>query len=664
MGRSKGEAGPGFGHGSQARPKRAHPPQQGGGRPGAERATRQGEPSGESSHRPARDRLPRDKEIPGPATTAGRGERRPPVRGALPSPRVSGPGTVADLRARLRAIDGRGYSAYKDIVGEYRFPQFTLFVDFVQGDPYAPPSRLRVRVSQAIAGFPPDLLSPKIRRVALADFLGRAFAAAIRKHVRGSRGIGPSGTIAVDVGEQEILERTSCVVCPEFVEVRFSAALPSAGRTISGRDAMAMLLDEVPRVVGSALVRSALDEASLRRHVAVAEDQEALRAQLAERHLVAFVADGAVLPRASGVSQRPLTGPQVVPFESPPELRTELATPNRGRVTGMGVPQGVSLIVGGGFHGKSTLLAALDRGVYNHIPGDGREYVVTRSDAVRIRAEDGRPAERVNISAFVDGLPFQKDTTSFTTDNASGSTSQAVNIVEALEVGTKLLLVDEDTSATNFMIRDARMQRLIPNAWEPITPFIDQVRNLFADYSVSTVLVVGGSGDYFDVADTVIAMHDYRPVLVTDAARDVARELPSHRVSESRERFGAVTKRAVVAESVNPYRRGKPRVQARGRHALEFGGVTIDLSAVEQLVDAGQTRAIGDLILYCLHRGYFEADTPLSEALARALSDLDIRGLEVLSPHGAAGDYARPRLYEVAAALNRLRGLRVKQVGV
>jgi predicted ABC-class ATPase len=424
-----------------------------------------------------------------------------------------------------------------------------------------------------------------------------------------------------------------------------------------------MLLDEAPRLVEAALVYKAHNPAELKRHVLAAEDQEALRAQLAERRLVAFVPDGAILPRESGVSQRPLTGNNVVAFQSPPELRVELTAPNRGAISGMGIPPGVTLIVGGGFHGKSTLLAALDRGVYDHVPGDGREYVVTRADAVRIRAEDGRSVERVNISAFVDNLPLGKDTVAFTSENASGSTSQAANIVEALEAGTRLLLVDEDTSAGNFMLRDARMQRLVPKEAEPITPFIDQVRSLYEDYSVSTVLVMGGSGDYLDVADTVIAMRDYRPEVVTEAARRVAGELPAHRAREGRGRFGAVTKRAVVPESVNPERRGRTRAQARGLHAIELGEATIDLSALEQLVDVGQTRAIAELFVYCQFRGYFLDDTPLADALARGLTDADNRGLEVLSPHGASGDYARPRLLEAVAALNRLRGLRVKQVG-
>jgi len=399
----------------------------------------------------------------------------------------------------------------------------------VQGDPFASPSLLRVRVPQELAGFPPPLYSSPIRRVALEDYITRQFALAIRRFVKGNRGTGKSGMVAVDVGGQEILERTACVVDDLFVEVRFSAGLPAAGRTVLANEAYAIFYQEIPKLVQSALYYTALDEDAVRRHVEVAEDAQALRDQLEVRSLVAFVADGSVLPRESGISPRPMPSGQAVPFDSPPELRVELQAPNRGKMVGMGIPTGVTLIVGGGYHGKSTLLSALEMGVYNHIPGDGREYVVSRAEAVKIRAEDGRRVEGVDISPFISNLPFQKDTTAFSTDNASGSTSQAANIVEALEVGSRLLMMDEDSCATNFMIRDERMQKLVPKEKEPITPFIDQVQNLHQEHDVSTILVIGGSGDYFDVADTVLFMENYRPRVVTQRAHRIAAEDPSQR---------------------------------------------------------------------------------------------------------------------------------------
>jgi len=570
----------------------------------------------------------------------------------------------ADLRQRLRSIDGRGYRAYQQIEGEYRFPRFFLAVDHVQGDPFASPSMVRVRVPQPLAKFPPDLYSSRIRRVAAEDFVTRSFDVAIGRVVKGHRGTGHSGMIAVDAGGQEILERTSCVLNDQHVEVRFVLGLPAYGRTCQASEAIPMFFQEIPSLVEMAMFYSALPQDVLAKHVEVAEDQEALRDQLRERGLVAFVGDGSVLPRTSGISEEPLVGPQVVRFASPPELKVYLKAPNRGDVPGMGIPEGVTLVVGGGYHGKSTLLAALSRGVFNHVPGDGREYVVTRGDAVKIRAEDGRSVEKVDISPFISNLPFQKDTSSFSTDNASGSTSQAANIIEALEYGTSLLLIDEDTSATNFMIRDGRMQRLVPKQGEPITPFIDQVRNLAQQYRVSTIVVVGGSGDYFDVADTVIRMKDYLPSVVTKEAHRIAAEMPTHREKEAPSQFGQIVPRAVVAESLDPYRKGRVKVSARGLHAVEFGRYTIDLQNVEQLVDPSQTRAIADILLYGLRQGYFDRNAPITSALERIYADISASGLDVISPHRGQhpGDYARPRLQEVAQTINRLRGLEVRQL--
>lgn len=573
--------------------------------------------------------------------------------------------THDQLKSVLRTIDGRGYRAYGQIAGEYQFPRFVLAIDHVQGDPFASPSRVRIRVSRSSAGFPPDLTETAVRRIATQDFIIRRFAEAIRSIVKGDRGTGHSGRVYIDVGGQEVLERTACRLDDQHLEIRISLGLPAAGRTVLGREAAAMLFDEIPRLVESSAFYRALDREALQRHVAVVEDQEAIRQQLPTLGLLAFIADGSVLPRASGVSDRPLESPRVVKFVSPPELRSVVRVPNRGNISGMGIPEGVNLIVGGGYHGKSTLLNALARCVYAHIPGDGREYVVTRQDAVKIRAEDGRSVQKVDISPFISDLPFGVDTVAFTTDNASGSTSQAANIVEALEAGSRLLLIDEDTSATNFMIRGARMQRLVPKEREPITPFIDQVRNLYVERGVSCVLVVGGSGDYFDVADTVIAMHNYVPSVVTTEAKRIAEELPTHRVKENGTVFGSLAQRAVVAESVDPVRRGKVKVGARGPRAVEFGWETIDLQAVEQLIDSSQTEAIANILVYALRRGYFDRNTPLRAAIERVLEDMMRHGLEVISPYatGHPGDYAVPRIYEVVAALNRLRTLRIHQVG-
>lgn len=564
--------------------------------------------------------------------------------------------TQNDLLQTLKRIDGRGYKAYKDIRGDYSFPGFQLFVDHVQGDPFATPSLLRVRVPAEQAGFPQELYCNHVRRVALQDFLTRAFSRQITTVSRQRRGSGKSGLIQIDSCGQEIIERTAMIVTEKYVEARFSMGLPARGRTVLGREAEEMFLREIPAVVKGALYYKSLDAGKIVLHVDTAEDQEHLRSILYEKNWVVFVADGSVLPRKSGVSDLPLSSPGVVPFTSPASMEAEVELPHRGTIKGMAVPEGVTLIVGGGYHGKSTLLHALERGVYNHIPGDGREYIVSREDAVKIRAEDGRKITRVNISPFIKNLPQGIDTVNFSTEDASGSTSQAANIMEALEVGTSLLLIDEDTSATNFMIRDRRMQALVSGDKEPITPFIDKVKLLYEEKGVSTVIVVGGSGDYFDVADTVVMMDEYRPHEVTAEAKRVAEDIKTHRKPDNNDGFGAITGRIISAKGFEPRKGDRIKINARSLKTIQYGTRDINLAYVEQLVDYSQTRAIGEIVYYIYRKGYLDGKRSLHEVLETVLQDLQQNGLDVLSPSRDRhpGNFALPRKHEIAAAINRL----------
>jgi predicted ABC-class ATPase len=557
---------------------------------------------------------------------------------------------------QLHRLDGQSYKAYKSLKGEYDFGDFALHIDHVQGDPFAAPSRVRVVVPQQVAQFPKTLWNVPCRAVALADYVTRQFHRAAHRRER-QPGSGKSGLIGIVRPSQAILKRTAAMVTEDSVELRFTVGLPAFGRRIAGRQAADLLCESVPSLVEQTLMYDALDAQALEHHVNTAEDAEALRHQLGERGLIAFVANGAILPRRSGVDERPLQE-QAVPFQSPPSLAATLTCPHGGKVTGMGIPQGITLIVGGGYHGKSTLLRALEMGVYNHIPGDGRQQVVTHPAAVKVRAEDGRSIAGVDISPFIGSLPQGKSTTNFSTPNASGSTSQAANIIEAIEAGAKVLLVDEDTSATNFMIRDHRMQALISKDREPITPFIDKVSQLYSDYGISTVLVMGGSGDYFDVADTVIAMDEFRPLDVTQRAKEIAEDYQTERNREGGTQFGKMTPRIIDPRSIDPSK-GKRSVKLKARDVdqLQIGTEDIDLSAVEQLVESGQVRAIAEAMVYAQDR-HMTLRTPLAEVIQNVIADVEADGLDCLS-EWPMGDLVSFRGVELAAAINRLRTLQI-----
>ncbi|MGF1518345.1 MAG: ABC-ATPase domain-containing protein [Nodosilinea sp.] len=565
--------------------------------------------------------------------------------------------THNELYDRLYRLDGQGYGAYKSLKGEYDFGDFTLHIDHVQGDPFAAPSRVRVVVPQSMAGFPQRLWELPCRAIALADYLTREFHRAAQGRERTS-GSGKSGLIGIVRPSQAILHRSAARVTGDAVELRFTVGLPALGRRIAGRQGAELLCRAVPELVESTLFYGSLDEQAIQRQVDVAEDAAVLRSQLSTHNLVAFVADGAILPRRSGVDERPLAEP-AVPFKSPESLRVTLTCPHAGEVTGMGIPQGITLIVGGGYHGKSTLLRAIEAGVYNHIPGDGREQVVTEPAAVKVRAEDGRSIAGVDISPFIGSLPQGKSTQKFSTPNASGSTSQAANIIEAIEAGATALLVDEDTSATNFMIRDRRMQALIAKDREPITPFIDKVRQLYTDHGISTVLVMGGSGDYFDVADTVIAMAEFCPQDVTAQAKAIAAEYKTERDPEGGPSFGHLTPRIIQPGSIDPSKGNRSvKLRARDVDQLQIGTEAIDLSAVEQLVEQGQVRAIAEAIVYA-QRYRMTATTPLPEVIAAVISDVEQYGLDCLTDW-PMGDLVNFRGLELAAAINRLRTLRTE----
>ena len=579
----------------------------------------------------------------------------------------SGGGEDHNLAAFLQQIDGSQYPVYKQLSSRGPWTvalpgaaaAAAIAFDYIQGDPFAPPSRLRARVPMSFVKLPTLLYSSAARMTAACDFLTRRFADGIARRgadqaMEGSGWSGPKGgDVTVDRPGQEVLNRTSCFIDDSTVELRFSAALPARGRTILGRAASELLTRHVPAAVAEALTLDSAALASMQRHVEVVEDARAIRAWLSQSGFVSFVADGSILPRESGASDRPLDARVAVPFKSPESLAVEVQTPNSGVVRGMGIRAGVTVIVGGGFHGKSTLLAALERGVYEHIPGDGREFVVCVENAAKVRAEDGRNVSGVDISSYITNLPMNKDTSHFTSSDASGSTSQAAAIVESVEAGSRCLLMDEDTCATNFMIRDAAMAALISADREPITPFVARVRGLLENLGVSTVLVIGGCGDYFHRADTVVRMDEYQAYDVTAEARAIASRMPPPPDAASAHK----PPRMRVLSGVLPSGFDDPKVSIRVTDRASIGdSVELELGGLSQLVSISQTRTIVDAIVYC-HRDMLRGGK--GKSLTQVLDDVealwDRDGLDATSLHAKSGNRARPRRIELAGALNRLR---------
>ena len=455
---------------------------------------------------------------------------------------------------------------------------------------------------------------------------------------------------------QEILERTACEIQQNgTVIIRMEIGFPANGRTINSRELIKILFDFLPGCVKKSLFYAALDSKAVDKNAKLAEDQQFIRQELPKLGLAAFVANGAILPRESGVSDRPMR--QAVPFQSPKSIEVSLDLPNYGTITGMGIKQGITLVVGGGYHGKSTLLKALELGVYNHISGDGREYVITDDSAMKIRAEDGRSIKQVDISMFINNLPNKKDTIHFCTEDASGSTSQAANVVEAMEAGTKVMLIDEDTSATNFMIRDELMQRVVNRDSEPITPFIDRVQELSSKYGISTVLVAGSSGSYFHKADCIIQMDHYLPKDITEFAKKEADAFPIP--NEPAPSSHAPSLDRIIKPDQSFKKNDRIKMKTQGKDSVLINRDTIDLRYVEQLADTEQLVSLGYLVKYAqLH--LFDGKKTLSETVKELCRLLEGKGLAAVCEGSyVPGGLAMVRKQEIFACLNRYRSLKL-----
>lgn len=582
-----------------------------------------------------------------------------------------------ELSQLLRSIDRKSYPAYKSLAGSYDFNDYILSIDHVQGDPFASPSRLSILVPARKAAFPMQLLDQPYKRTAAADYVLRAFSRAIGRFAFKAGGSGKSGLIGVTRPGQEVLSRTACEFTKDGLLVRFEVGFPAAGRTVLAGELEKILFDYLPKCAASALRYPALPSGEVEQAVFLSEDQQYIRKQLDSLGLCAFVADGSVLPRESGISDRPME--KAVPFSSPDSLAVTLTLPHRGQLRGMGIRKGITLIAGGGYHGKSTLLKALERGVYDHIVGDGREFVITDATAMKLRAEDGRKITNADISLFINDLPNKTDTHRFCTLDASGSTSQAAAIVEGIEAGSRLFLIDEDTSATNFMVRDALMEEVVSKNHEPITPFLERARDLYEKAGISTILVVGSCGSYFYVADTVLQMDGYRAFDITDNVTQVLKKHGEHRFcadnfclpatdrilpltkkntgknpAENNQRFSGKGRFDKDRSGGRPHKEHEhAKVKTLGKTSFMIDRDTLDLRYVEQLVDSEQTAALSYLLRYA--KEHFAGSGITLTALVDQLEALlDTKGLASIcdSSYIPVG-LSRPRRQEIFACFNR-----------
>lgn len=564
-----------------------------------------------------------------------------------------------ELQNLLHSVHRKSYPAYKSLRGSYQFDHYILSIDHVQGDPFASPSHISVRISHKTAGFPREYYSDHVTRITLSDYLTRQFEKQVSHYTFRAKGSGKSGLISVSHCGQEILERTACEITEKGITARFFIGFPANGRTINATELEKILFDFLPVCVQKAFLYRNINHKELEQTIFLAEDQTYIRSQLTKRNLVAFVADGSILPRESGISSRPMKGS--IPFASPESLRVTMDLPHKGKISGMGIPEGITLIVGGGYHGKSTLLNALELGVYNHISGDGREYVITDETALKLRSEDGRFIKDVDISLFINDLPNKKDTRCFSTEDASGSTSQAAGIIEGMEAGSKVFLLDEDTSATNFMVRDAFMQEVIAREKEPITPFLKRAEDLYKKAGISTILVAGSSGAFFHIADTIIQMDSYHPVDISEKVRGLCGKYPLNPVKAPEFRFPESRRimqkqtPAIRSHGRNAGRPEQPKIKVHGKDGFLIGKQDVDLRYIEQLIDAEQTAALGLLLKYTIEK--LADGTRTIDDIVKYLADqLKHKGLSFLSegsyiPCG----YAMPRIQEIYSCFNRYR---------
>ena len=563
--------------------------------------------------------------------------------------------TMKALYQKIRVFDGKSYGLYRSLADKaWDFGDFTLEFLHVQGDPFAPASRILVTAPLQTLGYGGEWSSTFERKLAISDYLLRKLSDNVKERFPDK-----NAAIEVEAPGPEMLVRNALWVDNGTLRASLAVHLPGEGRKIQAELAAEILTMTLPDLLSASLYRTPEHLAGIEKSFQTLETRRAILEALPKRGLVAFVPDGAVLPRESGLSERPLSG--AVPFETPEELAVTFDIGGK-TLRGMGIPKGVTVITGGAYHGKSTLLEALVRSVYPHVPGDGREGIVVEESAFRVGVEDGRHVRGTDLSSMVRDLPGGVSTKNFSTEKASGSTSEAANLLEAMEMGSKTFLIDEDSSAVNFLIRDRRVRALLGDDREPLIPLTDRIRT-FVDMGFSFILVAGACGDFLSLADNIVVMAEYKAECGNAKARELFGACDMAKPSEQ---YSGVSTAAVSLpaprvfdEFVKPLLpKVRPasaverqvKVKLNGDSLLQVGLLTADVSKCGLLVDKSQRLGAGYLALNLCQN---PEESPLREIADKLCEKIRNVGFRNLS-QGMSRPMSLPRPVDIVAALLRM----------
>ena len=564
------------------------------------------------------------------------------------------------LYQKIRTLNGKNYGLYKSLADKpWDFGDFVLDFLHVQGDPFAPASRVVVRAKLSALGYAPEWGSDFEHRLALSDFLYRRLGRLVQERYPGK-----DAAVVFNTAGPEMLVRNSLWIDNGELRACLQVRLPGEGRKIQAEEAAEILTMVLPDLVSAGLYCDKAAVPELQEYYRVLAERKAILAELDARGLCAFVPDGAVLPRASGLSEMPLEG--AVKFEAPEEMAVTLSVCGR-EIRGMGIPKGITVITGGAFHGKSTLLQALIRAVFPHVPGDGREGIVVDETALRVGVEDGRSVRGTDLSMFVRDLPGGISTKDFNTLSASGSTSEAANLLEAMEAGARTFFIDEDSSAVNFLIRDVRVRKLLGDEREPLIPLTDRIREL-ATAGMSFVLVAGACGDYLDIADNIIVMANYRAECARfTACAGQGRSKPAEAsvsldlVPPSPRPFAVYMQ--PLQKSVRPASAVERQVKVKlsGDFLLQIGFLVADTSRLVTLVDKQQRLGAGFMMLNMLQNAASNSEgeagvagesvAAVAQKLCDSIRNVGFRNL----PQGMSREMSLPRAVDIACVAFRLR---------